>query len=70
LFKGSSESRYPIIAYATADILKHGPDEERVEGGILYSSYLGYPSYRFGMAYPKNSGIRAGHGEISFILSK
>jgi hypothetical protein len=22
------------------------------------------------MAYPQNSGIRAGHGEISFILSK
>jgi hypothetical protein len=52
LFKGSSESRYPIIAYATADILKHGPDEERVEGGILYSSYLGYPAYRFFLLIP------------------
>jgi hypothetical protein len=70
LFKGSSESRYPIIAYATADILKHGHDEERVEGGILYSSYLGYPTYTVLVAYPINSDIRAAHGEISFILNK
>jgi hypothetical protein len=68
---GSLESKYPIIAYATSDILKHGPDEERVEGGILFSSYLGYPTYRIGISYPRNTDFWPYiHGEISFLLNK
>jgi hypothetical protein len=71
LFNGSPESKYPIIAYETAFILMQGRDEERVEGGILYSSYLGYPAYRFEMAYPANTNLNyTGHGEISFLLNK
>jgi hypothetical protein len=71
LFNGSPESKYPIIAYETAFILMQGRDEERVEGGILYNSYLGYPAYRFEMAYPANTNLAGhGHGEISFLLNK
>jgi hypothetical protein len=70
-FKGSSESKYPIVAYATADIVKYGFDEERVEGGILFSSYLGYPVYRIGISYPNNTNFKNHlHGEISFLLNK
>jgi hypothetical protein len=68
---GSSESKYPIIAYATSDILKHGFDEERVQGGILFGSYLGYPIYFIGISYPNNTNLRNNvHGEISFTLNK
>jgi hypothetical protein len=71
LLNGSLESKCPIILYATSDILKYGYDEERVEGGILFSSYLGYPTYRICIGYPRNTDFwPSEHGEISFLLNK
>jgi hypothetical protein len=71
LLNGSLESKCPIILYATSDILKYGYDEERVEGGILFSSYLGYPTHRICIGYPRNTDFwPSEHGEISFLLNK
>ena len=70
-FKGSLESQVPIILYGVSNILEVGYEEGRVEGNILFSSYLGYPVFRVGVDYPKNTD-RGGlhHGEFSFILNE
>ena len=70
-FKGSLESRVPIILYTPAVYWNEGYEEGRVEGNILFSSYLDYPVFRVGVDYPKNTD-RGGmnHGEFSFILNE
>ena len=70
-FEGSLEARIPIIMYGVSLLTRKGYEEGRVEGNILFSSYLGYPAFRVGVDYPKNTDRGgANHGEFSFILNE
>ena len=70
-FEGSLEARIPIIMYGVSLLTRKGYEEGRVEGNILFSSYLGYPVFRVGVDYPKNTDRGdANHGEFSFILNE
>jgi len=65
------ESRVPIILYGASIIWNLGYEDGRVEGNILFNSYLGQAVFRFNLYYPENTD-RGGlpHGEFSFILNK
>jgi len=70
-FKGTLDSKIPIILYGPSIILNLGYEEGRIESNILFNSYLGQAVFRFNLYYPQNTD-RGGlpHGEFSFILNK